>query len=143
MDIRAYLDRSDIDRAALIELAERCEFATESQWASMMEEVCSLTTPLLAKIHGIRWPDRRDRALSYATVGAIESAVLTLLPSAIDLTGGTTKGRTEVVAQALVQGVGAAYTRRAKTLAMGWLAAYLHALANGVAKKAAATSTAA
>ena len=129
----------DFEQVDLVALARRCETASADEWAVVVHQVTELTEPLLASLHGQQWLARRKLALSYAAVGAIESAVLVLLPSSIDLTGGTTKGRTAVVAQAFVHGIGAAHTRRATSLAMGWLSAYLHALANGVAGRVAAT----
>lgn len=61
--------------------------------------------------------------------GAAESAVLALIPGAVQLTGGVFADRTKFVAQAIIVGARGGHSLKAKSLAAGWMAAYLRALA--------------
>ncbi|WP_374280922.1 hypothetical protein [Novosphingobium sp.] len=70
-----------------------------------------------------------DRVKQLIAAGADESALLKLIPESVMLTGGLFSGRGKFVAQAIIDGGWGAHSLKARSLAAGWMAAYLRAVA--------------
>lgn len=115
----------------LLRLADRCELAAPMEHAEMLVQAGFLAAEHLRALNGARWSDQVEEALRLVRLGASESAVLALIPPMVDVTAGTFGGRSSLIAQAFVPGWGKSHSRRATSLAMAWLAAFLRALAQG------------
>lgn len=118
---------ADLHAGALWRLAERVE----------ADEVLDLRATL-ANVLDIcpAWQGRQTFDLSnlekvdrLIALDAVECAVLTLIPTSVDLTGGMYYGRSTFVAQAIISPTSRSHALQAHSLAAGWLAAYLRALA--------------
>ena len=109
----------------LLNLATECERAS----GSAQMQCLSAAIELIAR-SSQKWPDLvadTDRAARLAAAGALESAVMSLIPETATLTGARLADGT-VVAQVVLSASAAAHSRKARTLAMAWLAACLRAL---------------
>ena len=71
----------------------------------------------------------QDQVERLISAGADESALLKLIPGTVQLTGGLFNSRSKFVAQAIIDEGRGAHSMKAKSLAAGWMAAYLRAVA--------------
>ena len=109
----------------LLALATECESDIPGG-----QQPCLSAVLDLIKRGGRKWIGHvgdADRAERLASAGAFESAVLSLIPESATVTGGRLANG-EVVAQVVLSSKAAAHSRKAGTLGMAWLAAYLQAL---------------
>lgn len=116
----------------LLALATECE--SDSPGA---QQPCLSAVLDLIKRGGRKWLAHvgdADRAAQLASGGAFESAVLSLIPESATVTGGRLANG-EVVAQVVLSSKAGAHSRKAGTLGMAWLAAYLRALSREGARQ--------
>lgn len=135
-------NRPDATMSSAFELnplgEELLALATECESNSPGAQQPYLSAALdLIKRGGREWLDHvgdADRAARLASATAFESAVLTLIPESATVTGGRLANG-EVVAQVVLSSKAGAHSRKAGTLGMAWLAAYLRALSREDARQ--------
>lgn len=135
-----YSLRCQASPAELQQLADSCEAAPAREQRRVFERVLPLLThgcmveAGLAPVHDQAPVEQGLPAMLLADAGAYESAVLALLPPRATFTGGRMADG-GFVAQVILRSGAGAHSRQAKTLAMGWLAALLRALAREIVEQ--------
>lgn len=126
---------SPSSKAEVLELAEFCETAAPGDQEAILARVRPLLVEFLGQYGDTEWNERIEEALRLTRLGASESAVLALIPPHIDITAGTFGERSSFVAQVLIPGWGKSHSRKARSIAMAWLAAFLRAAVQNNAER--------
>lgn len=114
---------------ALRSLAQECEDASADQQGPLL--VAALEVVLESSLQHFSaesGTDRRASVTNFVTAGAMESAVIGLMPLSATFTGARLANGA-IIAQVVLGGGYGAHSRAANLLAMGWLAALLRAVA--------------